>query len=363
MVEAATDTPALAGSCATSKRVLLTRRSQNRFHRWLAHSCLQKQASWLWNLNNPPVLVDPGQACSPGRMCSDKDGVGMTERNEATAATETAARLITMEPILAVRDVSTAANYYRDVLDFADVWLWGEPPTHGGANRDGVALQFSLNPTLAETAEGREIWIRVRDVRSMYALHQERGAEIVATLEPKPWGVSEYTVRDLNGYRLRFAGSGGPREASRDLPAEVRIESRLPTWPEMETLIHAVGWARSANFETAPRVLEMALCGAVALVEGQAVGCAFLTGDNAGLYYVRDVIVHSDWQGRRIGTALMQVLMEYLRAHAPEGALVGLYTGSHLHDFYAQFGFRGPNSGLYGMTQVLQGRRKASGGE
>jgi GNAT superfamily N-acetyltransferase/uncharacterized glyoxalase superfamily protein PhnB len=267
---------------------------------------------------------------------------------------QTTARLITMEPVLAVRDVATAATYYRDVLGFDDVWLWGEPPTHGGAHRDGVALQFSLNPALAESAEGREIWIRVRNVQAMYALHQDRGAEIVATLEPKPWGVSEYTVRDPNGYRLRFAGSGGARDASHALPAEVRIEPRLPTWPEMEALIHAVGWARDTNPETAPRVLETALYGAVAVVEGQTVGCAFLTGDNAGFYYVRDVMVHPNWQGRRIGTALMQVLMDYLRAHGPEHALVGLFTGSDLHEFYAQFGFRGPNSGLYGMTQVLR---------
>src|SRR5262249_13037777 len=156
------------------------------------------------------------------------------------------------------------------------------------ANQDGVALQFSLNPALAESAEGREIWIRVRNVQAMYALHQERGAEIVETLEPKPWGVSEYTIRDPNGYRLRFAGSGGARDDSRELPAEVRIEPRLPTWPEMHALMQSVGWDREANPETAPRVLETALYTVVAVVEGQTVGCAFLTGDNAGFYYVRD---------------------------------------------------------------------------
>jgi GNAT superfamily N-acetyltransferase/uncharacterized glyoxalase superfamily protein PhnB len=275
------------------------------------------------------------------------------EQSAMAEATETKAHLITIEPILAVRDVAAAATYYRDVLGFENVWLWGEPPTHGGANQDGVALQFSLNPAAAENAEGWGVWIRVRDVQAMHALHQERGAEIVATLEPKPWGVSEYTVRDLNGYRLRFGGSGGAREASRAFPAEVRIEPRLPTWPEMEALIRAVGWAPVTNPETAPRVLETALYGAVAVVDGQPVGCAFLTGDSAGFYYVRDVMVHPDWQGRHIGTALMQVLMEYLHAHGPEHALVGLFTGPNLHEFYAQFGFRGPDSGLYGMTQVL----------
>jgi GNAT superfamily N-acetyltransferase/uncharacterized glyoxalase superfamily protein PhnB len=267
---------------------------------------------------------------------------------------ESPVHLLTIEPILAVRDVAAAVAYWRDVLGFGQVWLWGEPPTHGGASQDRVALQFSLNPALAERAEGQQIWIRVRDVQAVYALHQERGAEIVASLEPKPWGVSEYIIREPNGYRLRFAGSGRAREASSAPRAEVRVEARLPTWPEMEALIHAVGWARDTTPETAPRVLKSAVSGAVAVVDEQTVGCAFLTGDNAGFYYVRDVMVHPDWQGQGIGTALMQALMEYLQQHGPEYALVGLFTGSELHPFYSQFGFRGPNSGLYGMSRDLR---------
>jgi GNAT superfamily N-acetyltransferase/uncharacterized glyoxalase superfamily protein PhnB len=268
--------------------------------------------------------------------------------------TEPTTGLVTLEPILAVRDVATAAAYYRDVLGFAEVWLWGEPPTHGGANWDGVQVQFSLNPSLAESAEGRDLWLRVRNVQAMYALHQERGAEIVEPLEAKPWGVSEYTLRDLNGYRLRFAGAGSERAAARAMPAEVRIEPRLATGPEMEALKQAVGWASDTDPELPPRVLAAALYGAVAVVDGQTVGCAFLTGDNAGFYYVRDVIVHPDWQGQRIGTALMQALMEYLRVHGPRDGLVGLFTGPDLHGFYAQFGFRGPRGGLYGMTREVR---------
>jgi GNAT superfamily N-acetyltransferase/uncharacterized glyoxalase superfamily protein PhnB len=288
------------------------------------------------------------------RVPEEKEVERRMEQNETMAATESAPRWMTLEPILAVRDVAATTGYYREVLDFEDVWQWGDPPSHGGAHRDDVGLQFSLNPALAETAEGRELWIRVQNVAALYARHQERKAEIVVALEPKPWGMSEYTVRDLNGYRLRFAGIGGAQKASGDLPEEAHLEIRLPTWPEMESLIHAVGWERAANFETAPRVLETALFGAVAVVAGQAVGCALLTGDHAGFYYVRDVMVHPDWQRRHIGTALMQTLMDYLHTHAPEGALVGLYTGADLHDFYARFGFRGPNNGLYGMTQVLR---------
>ncbi len=161
-------------------------------------------------------------------------------------------------------------------------------------------------------------------------------------------------MRDRNGYRLRFAGSGSEKAAGA-LPAELRIEPRLPTWPEMEALIRAVGWARG-NTPEAPRVLKAAIFGAVAVVEGQTVGCAFLTSDHAGFYYVRDVMVHPDWQRRGIGTALMRAVVEHLRTLGDEEAQVGLFTGPHLHPFYAQFGFRGPKSGRYGMARELQKR-------
>lgn len=281
----------------------------------------------------------------------------MTRQEETTPTPTTAPRLTCAEPILPVRDVAATTSHYRDVLDFTDVWLWGEPPSHGGANRDGVQLQFTLNPALAKTAEGRQVYLGVRHVEALYALHRERGADIVSPLEPKPWGVSEYVVRDPNRYGLRFAGQGSTRQPSREPPAGLRIETRPPTWPEMEALIHAVGWADGTDFESAPRSLAAAVHGVVAVLDGQVVGCALLTADGAGYYQVRDVMVHPDQQGRRIGTALMQALMDYLHSHVRERALVGLYTGARLHEFYAQFGFRGPDHGPYGMTLEIRRRR------
>lgn len=279
---------------------------------------------------------------------------GNMDKSEPAAGKEPS-RLTNIEPILAVRDVTATTAYYRDVLDFSDVWLWGEPPNHGGANRDGIQVQFSQDPALSVSAEGRAIWIRVQNVAKMFTTHRERGAEITSALEPKPWGVSEYTVRDLNGYRLRFAGTHVRSAPSRELPAGVQLESRMPTWPEMRVLVHAVGWDRNENGDSAPRVLEAALFGTLAVVQGQVVGCAFVTGDNAGFYYIRDVIVHPAWQGQHIGTALMEEVMIYLREHAAAGSLVGLFTGEGLHDFYAKFGFHGARSGgLYGMTLAMR---------
>lgn len=265
-------------------------------------------------------------------------------------------RMTGQEPILAVPDVATAVQYYRDVLGFNEIWQWGEPPVHGGARRDEIGFQFTRNPEVTAATQGQEFYITVQNVAVLAQQHAEQGAEIIEALQNRPWGMREYIVRDLYGYRLRFGESGTTAPPSQELPQEVQVALRLPTWEEMAALNRAVGWAEFTNFETAPRVLENAVFGVTALGNGQAIGCAALMSDHAGFYYIRDVMVHPDWQKRHVGTALMQALMDYLNTNASDHALVGLYTGPNLHNFYAKFGFRGPNNGLYGMTQVV--RRK-----
>lgn len=129
----------------------------------------------------------------------------MLEPQESVSVRSERSRMVRNHPILAVPDVPAAVQYYRDVLAFADVWSWGEPPSYGGASRDEISFHFSLNPTLVATTNGQEFWIQVENVEGLHAQHQAAGAEITSVLEPKPWGVQEYTVQDLNGYILRFA--------------------------------------------------------------------------------------------------------------------------------------------------------------
>lgn len=138
------------------------------------------------------------------------------------------------------------------------------------------------------------------------------------------------------------------------MPPEVRIEPHLATKEEIAALAHAVGWAETAVPEAAPRIQEVAVFGVTARVNEQAIGSAAITTDQCGFYYIRDVMVHPDWQGRHVGTALLQALMDYLHTHAPDNTLVGLFTGPTLHHFYARAGFQGATTGLYGMTQTIR---------
>jgi GNAT superfamily N-acetyltransferase len=70
-----------------------------------------------------------------------------------------------------------------------------------------------------------------------------------------------------------------------------------------------------------------------------AIGCALLLGDGASFFYVKDVMVHPDWQRKKVGTSLMQHLIHWVENNAPEKSLIGLYTREGLESFYGQFGF------------------------
>jgi GNAT superfamily N-acetyltransferase/uncharacterized glyoxalase superfamily protein PhnB len=246
--------------------------------------------------------------------------------------------LLHVEPVLAVKDVVEAITYWHEVLGFPSKWMWGDPPNHGGVSWNGAAfIQFSLDPQQAQRAEGHSIWIRVRNLEALYRQHQEK-AKIVAPLVNRPWGMADYTIQDLNGYYVTFSEPASERGASsQGIPPGVRVVKRQLAPAEFKKLLLSVGWSDSYT--------ESQLTTAVLTVVAEdtetkeAIGCAFLVGDNQAFYYVRDVIVRRDWQRKRIGTAMMQSIMDWLKQHAPEGATVGLFTGDGLASFYRSFGF------------------------
>jgi GNAT superfamily N-acetyltransferase/uncharacterized glyoxalase superfamily protein PhnB len=251
------------------------------------------------------------------------------------------------EPVLAVRDVARTIRYWQDVLGFPTQWVWGEPPTIGAVSWQGAHVQFLKNDTLANASVGNSVWMRLRYIDQLYKLHQERGADIVEPLQRQPWGMDQYVVKDMNGYYLCFAGNSGERHPSREFPSTVKIVERKPTGEEFLALSRSVGWGDDYSDERILNHLTAPAYGAVAIDEhsNKAIACVLLMTDHSSFYYVKDLIVHPDWQKRRIGTALMNTLMRWLDQHAIANGLVGLYTGENLERFYRQFGF-GPAFGM-----------------
>ncbi|WP_254413290.1 GNAT family N-acetyltransferase [Dyadobacter diqingensis] len=260
-----------------------------------------------------------------------------------------------VEPVLSVKSITETIAYWHNVLGFPGKWTWGDPPDHGGVSWHDVHIQFSLNPKLASVSEGHSIWIKVKNIRALYEFHQKKGVHMALPLENKPWGMTQYTIREINGYYLSFADQISDREpVSNQLPENIRIVNRKPTVAEYRRLIYSVGWSTTASEEVLNGQLSGVLWAVVAenTDTGEAVGCVLLLGDDISFYYVKDVMVHPDWQRQRVGTAMMRAISNWLDNHASEGALAGLFTGEGLAGFYQQAGF----SKAFGMNKIVRQR-------
>jgi len=265
-----------------------------------------------------------------------------------------------VEPILAVKDVTDTVEYWHNILGFPNKWTWGEPPNHGGVTWQGVFIQFSQQPELVSVSRSSSIFIRVKNAETFYSFHKNKKAEIVEPLENKPWGMAGYTLRDINGHYVIFAGppilhkpKTGPA------PEAVRIIPRMPTAGEYVNLISAVGWDKNYNHSLTEKILAAPVYGVVAEHLNKVIGCALLLSDEASFYYVKDVMVHPDWQRKHVGSMLMKKLTEWLDANAPENAYVGLFTRGNLAAFYKQFDF----APVFGMHRNVQKIEKGSANE
>lgn len=201
---------------------------------------------------------------------------------------------------------------------------------------------FYKDETLAESSKRSSIWIRLQRIEALYQFHQEKNAEIIEPLEKKPWGLSQYTVRDINGYFICFAGADlnkGKSEAN--LSQNISIIKRAPSINEYSHLASAVGWSPSSNDDVIEKILSAPLFAVVAKdnATDEIIGCALLLGDDVTFYYVKDVMVHPTWQRKRVGNTLMQAINNWLEKNAPNNALVALITREGLEPFYQQFNF------------------------
>lgn len=258
-------------------------------------------------------------------------------------------------PILPVTDIVDTLNFYRDVLGASNPWTDGNPPTHAGCRLDMADIQFTLNPDLSKRSEGLSIFVFVDKIEELYADHWTKGAEILEPLEVKPWNLKEYSVRDCNNVRLRFAQGGFLEPRGEKLDGVIIVRRNLTT-EELRSLMTAVHWNFDDNEEHFQKVINEPLCTAVAEFEGRCIGTGAILGHETGNYLVSNVIVHPDFQSRGVGKLIMRELDSWLTEKGIPNAMVKLFTGSDRQAFYSQFGFRGPENGLVGMIKTIPKR-------
>lgn len=106
-------------------------------------------------------------------------------------------------------------------------------------------------------------------------------------------------------------------------------------------LQQSVGFGRPDLKQT-----EIALENSIYIVsvecDGWTVGMGRLVGDGARNFYLQDIFVHPDYQGQKVGTAIVKKLLAYIENLELEGCniMVGLMAAKGKEDFYKKFNFR-----------------------
>ena len=103
-------------------------------------------------------------------------------------------------PELPVVDVERAQKHYRDALGFEIGWLYPGQEI-GAVSRGRVTIFFRKRTPPCEPAVH---WVFAEDIEASFLELKSLGANIVDPLERKPWGLRQFTVRDLDGNLFYF---------------------------------------------------------------------------------------------------------------------------------------------------------------
>lgn len=121
-----------------------------------------------------------------------------------------------VSPVLGVRHVRRTAEYYRDVLGFSLDPVTGvfqpsadDPEGVYGIVKSGAQwIHFQIRrdetPPVHRQPFERDLYLYVDDAEGTHDELVRRGATIIQPLCETRYGLREFVIEDLNGFRLAF---------------------------------------------------------------------------------------------------------------------------------------------------------------
>lgn len=110
-------------------------------------------------------------------------------------------------PVFPVNDVVETIKWYEAKLGFHTDFTWEEPATYAVISRDGIKVHFTkkdddFEPSNVHTA----LYIFVFDVDKLFEEIKDKGLDVEAPITYE-YGMRDFDVLDLNGFRLTFGQS------------------------------------------------------------------------------------------------------------------------------------------------------------
>ena len=135
---------------------------------------------------------------------------------------------------------------------------------------------------------------------------------------------------------------------------DIKYIERFPTPTEYNMLTDAVGWGtrKESIIEEALKNTLYSLC----VYDGdKLIGYGRLLGDKTIFLYIHSVMVLPEYQGKNIGTGIINKLLEQINEYKKVNPDIRTYLGAAKgkEEFYERFGFEVRPNGDVGAGMIL----------
>ena len=102
------------------------------------------------------------------------------------------------------------------------------------------------------------------------------------------------------------------------------------------------------------KALKNGLFNVSAVCDGKVIGMGRLVGDGAMYWYLQEIIVLPEYQGKGIGKSIVNRLIEHIKSEAVQGTKIeiGLTAVKGKEPFYEKFGFSVCPTGMKKQMEI-----------
>ena len=135
----------------------------------------------------------------------------------------------------------------------------------------------------------------------------------------------------------------------------IKIKEDIKNVEEFNKLYDSVGWGAYSN-EISTKALDNTFYSVSVYDDDIIIGYGRLIGDTICFIYIHDVIVVPEYQSKKIGTLIMQKLLEKIKEIKKENPSLRVYLGASKdrEGFYKKFGFIERTDADLGAGMILK---------
>lgn len=121
---------------------------------------------------------------------------------------------------------------------------------------------------------------------------------------------------------------------------QITYKEYTPTPEEFNNLTEAVDWGTREN-KIIEEALKNTLYSLCVYDENKLIGYGRIIGDKTIFLYIQDIMVIPEYQGKKIGTGIMNKLIEKINEYKKVNPEIRTYLGATKgkESFYEKFGF------------------------